>query len=251
LKIISFSGGEPLVRYKFLKECIKLIYNEGIEVGLLTNGTLATRQALQELKNCGLHWVRYSLEGSTQEIHDVMRGEDTFNKVIESMRAAKELGLETHIRTTVTKLNVHDVENIILLARSLNVDTIDLRPSFMSPSEEVNEVFLPSSIDIISSLRKIFKLREEIGDEIEIKLLPLWFEFLLTDWDEKPVRRCKCGRGYLHIEPNLESAGVCKECRHWDICLGSCHAVTYNVFKSFEHVPPQCFFGKLEELQAD
>jgi len=88
------------------------------------------------------------------------------------------------------------------LAKSLNVDTIDLRPAFQSPFNEINEVFMASTEELKETLEKIFIIRDKIGDMLEIKLLPLWFEFLLSNYDKKPIRRFKCGRGYLHIEPN-------------------------------------------------
>jgi len=70
--IISFSGGEPLVR-KDILELTRYASEKGIYVAIATNGTLITEKKAKEMRKSGVSYLQISLDG-TRETHDAFRG---------------------------------------------------------------------------------------------------------------------------------------------------------------------------------
>jgi sulfatase maturation enzyme AslB (radical SAM superfamily) len=103
---IEYSGGEPSVR-KDLPELILYAKAKGMRVGMVTNGIrLADKAYLKVLRTAGLDEALFSIHGSSAEQHDdITQVKGSFEKIIQGVRNAKELGLEVRANTTVTKVN--------------------------------------------------------------------------------------------------------------------------------------------------
>ncbi len=116
--LILFSGGEPFLR-KDLFEIAKYAKEGGLKFALSTNGTLITTEVAEKIKETGFEYVGVSLDGMP-ETNDKFRGvKGAFEKAFEGLLNAKEAGLQTGIRFTVTKFNLKDVPAIIdLLAEN-------------------------------------------------------------------------------------------------------------------------------------
>ena len=61
LPFFSFTGGEPLLR-RDLEDMIKFARHIGLQVNLITNGTLATPRRAASLFKAGLRTAQVSLE---------------------------------------------------------------------------------------------------------------------------------------------------------------------------------------------
>ncbi len=119
--IISFSGGEPLVR-KDILELASYAAEKGIYIALATNGTLITEERAKQLKENGVSYLQISLDG-TQATHDSFRGiKGCWAKTIEGIKNAVRQGFFVNVSMTVTKLNLHEVPQVIELCRRLGVD---------------------------------------------------------------------------------------------------------------------------------
>ena len=119
---ISFSGGEPLINKDFwpvAKKAAEL----GIYVSIATNGTLIVSSIAKRLKEIGVRYVEVSLDSPYPEKHDEFRGiKGAWNAAVRGIKNAKKAGLEVGIATTVTKLNLKDIPEMIKLARELKVN---------------------------------------------------------------------------------------------------------------------------------
>ncbi|WP_456468104.1 radical SAM protein [Archaeoglobus sp.] len=119
--IISFSGGEPLVR-KDILELTSYAAEKGIYVALATNGTLITEERAKQLKENGVSYLQISLDG-TEATHDAFRGiKGCWAKTIEGIKNAVRQGFFVNVSMTVTKLNLHEVPQVIELCRKLGVN---------------------------------------------------------------------------------------------------------------------------------
>ncbi len=119
--IISFSGGEPLVR-KDILDLTSYAAEKGIYVALATNGTLITEERAKQLKENGVSYLQISLDG-TEATHDAFRGiKGCWAKTIEGIKNAVRQGFFVNVSMTVTKLNLHEVPQVIELCRKLGVD---------------------------------------------------------------------------------------------------------------------------------
>jgi len=121
---IAFSGGEPLMHHDFwvvAEEAVK----RGFYVSVATNGTLITRSVARKLKSIGVKYVEVSLDSVDPEKHDSFRGvKGCWERTIEGIRNCVSEGVFTGIATTVTKQNYMEAEEIVKLAKKLNVPRV-------------------------------------------------------------------------------------------------------------------------------
>jgi radical SAM protein len=120
--LFVLTGGDPLKRSDTV-EVVRYGVNAGLRVALTPSGTpLMTPQVLQELHDAGLSRLAVSLDGATAEQHDGFRGvAGSFDWTIRMLEAARSLGLSTQINTTISRHNVHDLENLIALMAKLDI----------------------------------------------------------------------------------------------------------------------------------
>ncbi len=119
--IISFSGGEPLVR-KDIYELIGYAREKGIYVALATNGTLISEEVAEKLKNAGVGYVQISIDGR-KETHEGFRGiRGCYDRAVEGIKNCVKQGFFVNVSMTVTKYNYNDVSYVISLCEELGVD---------------------------------------------------------------------------------------------------------------------------------
>jgi radical SAM protein with 4Fe4S-binding SPASM domain len=115
IPLILFSGGEPLLR-KDLIEIAEYARKKGINCVLSTNGTLIDKDVAEQLKDI-FSYVGVSIDG-LKATNDRFRGVDgAFEKAMQGLLNAKDAGMLTGIRFTVTKYNIADVPEILKILR--------------------------------------------------------------------------------------------------------------------------------------
>lgn len=143
LGIISvvFSGGECLLRPD-LTEVVAHTTDLGMQATVVTNGLIGDESLFYDLMSRGLKGLVFSLDGSKPSIHEKFRKGCPFEKVIQSIQTALEVRRKykrsTHISTTtvVNKTNVHDLQGIYQLRRSLGADKNYFQPIWPMVEEE-------------------------------------------------------------------------------------------------------------------
>src|SRR5690349_20329271 len=118
--LMVFTGGDPLKRpdlFDLVKYSVKL--------GLRTNVTpsaspLLTKEAIDGFKAAGVSRMAISLDGPDAASHDDFRGiPGTFDRAMEALRYAQEIGLETQLQTTVTKRNMSRLPEMAKIAEEV------------------------------------------------------------------------------------------------------------------------------------
>lgn len=111
VKVLLFSGGEPLLRHDLFK-LARLASSSGIRTVLSTNGTLITKETAEQLKTAGFSYVGVSLDGMAKT-NDKFRGKQgAFELAVEGIRNCLKAGVRTGLRFTVTNYNYGDVPQI-------------------------------------------------------------------------------------------------------------------------------------------
>jgi len=120
--LVVLTGGDPAKRPD-LVELVRYGTSIGLRVALTPSATpLVTRDLLTRLKAAGLARLAVSLDGATAAAHDGFRGVDgSFARTFEILRDAHALGLTTQVNTTVTDLDVDDLERIAALLTDLDI----------------------------------------------------------------------------------------------------------------------------------
>ncbi|MFX1377937.1 MAG: radical SAM protein [Promethearchaeota archaeon] len=134
--ILIFFGGEALLR-KDIFELMRYASKKDINVALASNGTLIDKAMAKKLKNTGVGYVQVSIDG-LRDIHEQIRGLNTFDKAISAIKNCLNEGFYTCIGTTITKQNVHQIYELVDLAKSLKVqkfEIVDFVPSGKASSK--------------------------------------------------------------------------------------------------------------------
>jgi radical SAM protein len=120
--IFVFTGGDPLKR-KDVFELIRYAADKGVQVAVTPSATpLLTREAMFKLKEAGLVRLGISLDGSTPEIHDTFRGlPGAWERTIQAVEWAKEAGIPVQVHSTISRHNVHDLDNLCALFEKLAI----------------------------------------------------------------------------------------------------------------------------------
>ncbi|MGH7792743.1 MAG: radical SAM protein, partial [Thermodesulfobacteriota bacterium] len=162
-----FTGGEPFIR-KDIYQLIEYVTREpDSELIVLTNGMLFTQEKqmyrLLEIAK-GRFKPQISLDGSTPEANDPIRGKGTFEKIIRGIKATAEAGFNPTVTTVVTSANAEDVPNVTKLLASLGVKNQHLlwvhqRGRITDASKDL---ILPT-YKLIGFVKKVKKTADEFG----------------------------------------------------------------------------------------
>jgi AdoMet-dependent heme synthase len=111
--LLVFTGGDPLKRADLFD-----LLSYSVSIGLRTTVTpsatpLLTPAAIERFRECGVSRMAVSLDGPDAQSHDGFRGvAGSFDCTIDALRAARRVGLETQINTTVSRFSMDKLERI-------------------------------------------------------------------------------------------------------------------------------------------
>jgi radical SAM protein with 4Fe4S-binding SPASM domain len=122
------TGGEPLARPGVFDLARRIVQGHQRELVILTNGTLFTGNRLEDLAALAGERLRVqiSLDGASAGTNDPIRGEGTFDRIVEGITAAVAAGLRPSMTMVLLAHNLGDVEPLVQLAGALRVENIHL-----------------------------------------------------------------------------------------------------------------------------
>ncbi len=107
--IFVISGGEPLMRPDVF-EIAAYGTRRGLRVAVSPNGTLLTDEVVQNLIEAGVKRISVSIDGSTAERHDAIRGvPGAFNAAMEGLAHCRQAGLGFQLNSTVMRQTRADI----------------------------------------------------------------------------------------------------------------------------------------------
>lgn len=117
--LLVFTGGDPLKRDD-LFDLLHLSVQSGLRTTITPSATpLLTPDAVRRFRDAGVARMAVSLDGATAAQHDGFRGVDgSFRITMEALEAARRVGLETQVNTTVTRHNFDSLDRIASLVGS-------------------------------------------------------------------------------------------------------------------------------------
>ena len=120
--VFVLTGGDPLKRPDIYK-LVEYATLRRVRASLSPSATpLLTREAIAELTRRGLARLAVSLDGSTAEIHDALRGvSGSYDRTLDAVRWARELGLPVQINTTITRRNLADFDAMVRRLETLDI----------------------------------------------------------------------------------------------------------------------------------
>ena len=132
ITFLVFSGGEPLVHPDFF-ELAEYAAKKGIAPGILTNGTMITRETAKKLVNVGIAYAEVSLDSLDSKEHDEFRGlEGAWKRSVEGMKNLIEVKIPTAMVTFIHKNNYKNIPEFVNFAKEMGAGfwgMLDYKPA--------------------------------------------------------------------------------------------------------------------------
>lgn len=132
--VVVFTGGETFFR-KDIFELIRYAVDLGITVEAVTNGSMVTETLAEKIVTSGLSNIAVSVDGATDETHDLVRGrKGSFAEIKQALSllsdAKKKFGADIQISAWVTIMaqNVAELEDIYSVAKENGVECLVYHP---------------------------------------------------------------------------------------------------------------------------
>ncbi len=225
-KTAILTGGEPLLRDKFIYELASSLTDFEIINILYSNMTIFNKKIAQKLQKNGVYIIHTSIDAATANEHDCFRGKKgAFDKTIKSIKLAKKLGFQIWVRTTLTNQNIKQVPKIFDLLLKLKVDSFRVRPVITTGSATENLVISKKQLKEVNLF--LLKKKQALENKIEIKFLPFCFEFAVKSSWQKKTMPCFETQGYI------SSVGDIKPCAYYPVVLGNiCNNSLFKAWNS-------------------
>lgn len=121
IPILILTGGEPLMSRNFFSIAFHA-REAGLRTVISTNGTLITPEVARLLAEAKIRYVGVSLDSALPASHDKFRGvPGAFDRALQGLRNARDAGLKTGLRITLTRDNWQDVPALLNLALEENI----------------------------------------------------------------------------------------------------------------------------------
>jgi heme b synthase len=167
--IIILTGGEPLIRQDVL-QIAKYAVNKGFRVVMGSNGTLVTEEMGAKLKDVPISRLAISLDFPAAKSQDDFRGQaGAFTAAMAGIANARQAGIEIQINSTITRLNVSFLDELLSLA--LKVGAVAFHPFLLVPTgrgKGLESVEL-SPQQYEETLNWIYDKQAEMGDRMFFK----------------------------------------------------------------------------------
>ena len=205
-------SGEPTMSKGF-KEMLEIVRDFGLQMEIVTNGTLLTDKMLDVLLPC-LGQISISFDGATKETFEAIREEGKYDRVVASIkrlvRRIREIPL--HRRPTIVMLptimrrNIEELPALVELAHGLGVDMVCATHVFPA-SEEIKRQSLVHHQELARDcIEKTVDVARRLGMPLEIGPLD---QFTATNALAQGLdRECSEVDG---VVPGLEARTVCRE----------------------------------------
>jgi radical SAM protein with 4Fe4S-binding SPASM domain len=214
--VIILTGGEPLIREDIF-EIIEHGRKKGLHMVLATNGTLLSKERARILKELGIKRISLSLDGKDSKSHDGLRGiEGSFDSVIHAARILKEEDFPFQINTTLTFINVDQIEPIYELSKSLGAcawHVFLLVP--VGRAKEIRDQSLKAK-EYEETLERIYELERRREMDIKVTCAPQYYRILKEKGEVLKGSGCLAGKSFMFIS----NVGIAQPCGYLEIPCG-------------------------------
>jgi radical SAM protein with 4Fe4S-binding SPASM domain len=193
LRLTFYFQGEPFLNPEFLSMAAYSV-KQGVYTGTSTNAHYLNEETAQKTIESGIHELVISLDGAEQSTYEKYRIGGEFEKVksgVANVLKARKRGNSHYpkviLQCIVFKHNEHELETMKLLAKSWNVDELQLKTAQIYNPEENND-----RIPLNEKFSR-YRLNKDGKWQIKNKLLNqcwrMWSSCVIT-WNGKMVPCC-------------------------------------------------------------
>lgn len=252
--IVILTGGEPLLRNDIFDLAARGS-QMGLRMVMATNGTMLSPGILEGIKASGIRRVSISLDAADEHQHDRFRKvPGAFKRAMEGIRLLKEAEIEFQINTTVTRHNVHDIEDILNMAVRLGAASHHL--FLLVPTGRAKEM-VDQEVDAMEYeklLNWFYHMRDKTSLHLKATCAPHYYRILRQEAHVKGekvnhetygldavTRGCLGGTSFCFIS-NL---GIMQPCGYLELNCGDLKKSTFgSIWRNSE------VFNQLRDFSA-
>lgn len=218
VKVIDFTGGEPLLHQK-LPEFLSIAKRLGFITTITTNTLLYPKYA-EQLKG-KIDMLHFSLDSADKAKHDESRGVACYDFLMKSIEIAKSLGEKPDILLTIFEKNVHEIQEVYEKISLPNDLVLILNPIFDYAQIAKNDVLSNQTLNTLKKWAKKKKvylneafltLREDGGNHIDNPVCKAASATLVISPSNELIVPCyHLGEKKFPIEKKLEHVYYSKE----------------------------------------
>ena len=247
---VVITGGEPLLAFDSLVDCIREAKKAGMSVYLNSNLVLLTKERARVLKSLGISYILTSIMGPNSAIHDeIAQRAGAFEKSVANIKLAQDEGIKIVANMVVSKINRGHVKDVGRLVHSLGV-----RKFTATKAGCPGNCSDFSSMELtLGEFRQYLKDLQEIGEELGLSIdalegYPLCGvkDLNLHHW----TAGRKCLAGVTSI--TVASDGSVRPCSHLDVSYGNLLEediekiwARMDAWRTGEYLPSTCTSCKL------
>src|SRR4030066_831993 len=167
--VLILTGGEPLLRQDIFQTA-EYAVGKGLRVVMGTNGTLITENVAAKLKETPISRVAVSIDFPTNEMQDKFRGKvGAFEAAVSGIARLRQAGVEVQINSTITKLNVKYLNELLELA--LEAGAVAFHPFMLVPTGRGKglETVEMSPQEYEQTLNWVYDKQKELGNSMFFK----------------------------------------------------------------------------------
>ncbi len=202
--IVSFTGGEPLLRND-IGELLEYSNKEvGLFTGLVTNGILLDKR-INELSRY-TDALAVSFDVNNKQLFNRTRGVDAFEKVKANIEYARKLGIEIDLISVITNETFGHIDDTIEFAKSLELpihfSAVDNVPREFVETSESKEMKIAETDTVLKKLREEKKKYKKIHFESD------YFKFQSSGGFNNFLR-CSSASTTISLKPDASAALPC------------------------------------------
>lgn len=217
VKAVTFSGGgEPLL-YPYIEEAMDKILKNGIDLSIITNGSLLYGKKAQILSKA--KWVRISIESINDDEYCRIRGikKNSFNELCKNIKEfanIKDNSCELGVNVVVSRENYKEIYQMAELMKSLGVNHVKFAPLITTNTKDYHKQFM----DEVTS--EICRAQRDLTDN-NYRIINLYTEdfkdsvIFERQYSKCPIKEFICVIGanakvyYCHDKAYLSDGFVC------------------------------------------
>lgn len=232
LKVISITGGEPLISPHF-KDFVLRARHHGILLNLNSNGLMIPANIDFIKKH--FYQVTVSLDGPP-EINDPIRGDKSSKKALAAILLLKKNKISHHVTCVITKSSAYNIAKIVDYSKEIKTP-FSYQLVFdktLATFSNHKETLLP--IDILKCLDDLMTLKSKSPKAIKNSYK--YFEVLKNQILSSKKVDCRAGEIFLRVEPN----GDIRKCSRVSETIPYKQVIDQSVSSSFLTLRsfPQC-----------
>jgi radical SAM protein with 4Fe4S-binding SPASM domain len=208
--IFVLTGADPLKRTD-IYDLIGYASMRGLHPVLVLPATpRLTGDALAELKHAGLSRLVLSVDASTAELHDLVGGvHGAFDRTMEAMQWAVHWKLSFQVTTHFCERNLHDLENIAALLKTMRIALWSV--AFLVPSSATELEETPSAAQFEDAFARLYALAQKVPFKIKTSEAPHYRRYVLRQHARARAAgaaRAQFKEGIPGILPVVEERGT-------------------------------------------